>query len=156
MGLVGVLSGRALLVALVLLAEGCVFHKTVRNHYVQDLDPSWIVVGVTTWEDVLDRWGPPMPRTSEALIRELPTVRYFRYSLTETHAFTITFPPVYVLLPWSWADEQRTREVVVEFDEAGVVSDAYVRTDDPIWRPFESETDREQGKTVFPARLSGK
>lgn len=140
----------------VLLAQGCVFRATVQNPFTAELDPSWVTLGTTTWRDVLDRWGPPMPRTSESLTTELPTLRYFRYTKTVNTTFAVLIPPTYLLLPWSWSDEQRTREVIIEFDERGVASDAYVRTDDVIWRPFESEPDRAPGRTTFVAPVSGK
>lgn len=154
MGLVGVRRLSAL--AALLVIQGCAFRTTVFNPFTADLDPAWIEPGTTTWVDVLDRWGPPMPRTSEALTTELPTLRYFRYTKTVTKTFVVFIPPMYLILPWSWTDEQRTREVMVEFDDAGVVSDAYVRTEDAIWPPFESEADREPGRTTFVTPTSAK
>ena len=149
------LAAGAVLGAAALLG-GCAFQKTVFNPHVRSLDPSWVVIGETTWEDVLDRWGPPMPPTDQLLTSALPTLRFFRYPLTESTTFAVMLPPSYVILPWAWNDQQRTRDVFIEFDDDGVASDCYVRTEDTIWRPFETEAGREPGLTTFPAKGGGR
>ena len=142
-------AAAGLLAAAALAAGGCTFQRTVVNPYFRDLDPTWIVPGETTWEDILDRWGPPTPPTDQALTSALPTLRYFRYPVTASTQFAFMLPPSYLILPWVWRDEQRTRDLFIEFDEEGRAADVYVRTEDVIWRPFEGEAGRVKGTTTF-------
>jgi hypothetical protein len=139
----------AALAAMALLLGGCAFSRHSVNEGWTGLDPAGLEVGRSTFEDVLDRLGPPAPASEEALVREVPDLRAFRYPVTT--AKTTRFTPAYwISLPCAWVDEQSPSEVLVEFDGKGVVSRITVRTEDAIWRPLQSESSRTPPTTRFP------
>ena len=151
------MSRGSLLAALLLGAAAlpaCSFHRGTVNGHLRSLDPSRIVVGRSTWRDVLRELGTPAAATHERLTREVPTLEYFRYVAVVGN--TVGFTPSYwVSLPCEWRDTQRVYELLVEFDGAGVVSDLCVRTEDSIWRPLEGDADRVPPETRFPAAAPG-
>lgn len=106
----------AVLFALVTLAAGCTFHRSVTNAYVKDLDTSWIRPGETTFEEIVRRLGlPPMMQgvngyTSDAL--HYVCVDSFEGKLEAGYIVTPTF---------SRAHECDGEDILITFDESGVV-----------------------------------
>ena len=115
------------------LLSGCVFQRSVVNEQTQDLDLSFIRVGTTTWEDVLENLGPP-----DVPIKNL---RLFQYKHAErrTTGFTIRY---FLFLPWTWYDEQVEDMVTIELDERGVVSHVGRSRHGTIRPPLEGEESR--------------
>jgi len=134
-------------VAAVALA-GCAFSKSISNEGWRDLDPAGLEVGRSTFVDVLDRLGPPALVAEEKFGRELPSLRAFRYPVSESRVALFT-PSYWISLPCAWTDDQRPRVLLVEFDGAGVVSRITARTEGSIWRPLQRESSREPPTTRF-------
>ena len=134
--------------AAALLLGGCAFQRTCVNEGWRDLDPSGLEVGRSTFLDVLDRLGPPALASEEKYARELPNHRAFRYPVAASRAVQFT-PGYWVSLPCVWTDDQRPRVLLVEFDDAGVVSRITARTEGSIWRPLQGESSREPPTTRF-------
>ena len=127
------------------LVTGCSFHRTVINEGVRDLDPSFIVVGKTTWLEVLKRFGPP---------NSDPSTRHLKYTCSDSRS--TEFEGGYVLqLPYLWSDDQLVEELLVEFDTRGVVSDAYRIKRHVVRPPFQGEGSRQATVTTQLARGSG-
>ena len=147
MGLVALLMGKALplalLAAVMALASGCSFNRTIINANVMEADTSFVEVGKTTWREVLDRLGPPSVRAEDDTFRYTLSKRYLRYVCHEikTAEFVLTY---YLSLPFSWSDSWPLYELFIEFDERGVVASAWESHGDTAWRPLGS---REEVKT---------
>lgn len=134
--------------AAALLLAGCAFSKTTVNEGWQDLDPSGLAVGRSTFLDVLDRLGPPALASEEKYARELPNLRAFRYPVAASRAVYFT-PGYWISLPCVWTDDQRPCELLVEFDDGGVVSRITARKEGTIWRPLQGESSRAAPSTRF-------
>lgn len=113
--------------------SGCVFQRSVINAGNRNLDLSFIEVGKTTFEEVLENLGPP-----DIPIKNLRTFQY-RSGERRTSMFRIMY---FVFLPWAWYDEQVTEKVLIELDEKGVVSNVARSTLGTIRPPLEGEDDR--------------
>jgi hypothetical protein len=135
--------------AAALLLAGCAFSQSRVNEAWTGLDPAGLEVGRSTFVDVLDRLGPPALATEEKYGRELPNLRAFRYPVAVSKIVHFT-PGYWISLPCTWTDDQRPFELLVEFDDAGVVSRITARTEGSIWRPLQSESSREPPTTLFP------
>lgn len=142
------MTERAALVLAAALAGGCAFQRTAVNESWREADPSGLRVGRSTFVDVLDLLGPPALASEERYGRELPSLRAFRYPFASTRAVHFT-PGYWISLPCVWTDDQRPREILVEFDDAGVVSRVTARTEGSIWRPLQGESSREPPTTLF-------
>jgi len=137
-----------LLLALAVL-PGCSFHKTITNDHVRSLDASSIEVGKTTQMEVLETLGPPAPvMATESALKNV-SERHFVYSCWESREFELLV--AYILfLPFQWSDFRSVEDLVVEFDERGIVSDLYRVKDHCIWRPFRKDAGR--GPAVVEGR----
>ena len=120
------------------LLSGCVFQRTVVNDKSRDLDLSFIQIGTTTWEDVLENLGPP-----DVPIKNIRVLQY-RHSERRTSMFRITY---FVFLPWAWYDDQVEEKLVIELDEKGVVSHVARSKSGTIRPPLEGEGDRPELET---------
>ena len=112
------------------LGAGCSLQRTVVNWKVQELDPSFIVPGETTFFDVLRTLGPPTGK---------PSRRYLRYTASDRRTSTFQFKLLFLRLPFRWSDEQQVREIQVEFDAQGVVSAVYESEMSTVRPPLEGE-----------------
>lgn len=133
----GRLSCTAIALGSVLLS-GCVFQRTVTNDRSQNADLSFIRIGKTTWEEIVEHLGPPdVP---------LKNLRLFQYRHTErrTSGFNIRY---FLFLPWSWYDEQVEERVTIEFDTNGVVSYVGRSRHGTIRPPLEGEESRPKLET---------
>jgi len=131
-----------LLLAALIQLTACSFHKSITNDWVRDLDPSSIEVGKTTQFEVLDILGPPAPTSTTDRATKNVSARHFKYSCWETRTCGIVVGYILVL-PFSWNDQREVEELVVEFDDNGIVSDLYRVKDDCIWQPLQGEGSRE-------------
>ena len=149
MGMVAVLSTRwrpkVALVLLILLTAtlgACTFHRKSYNNNIRSLDVSFIEIGKTNRMDVLENLGPPSVPTDREMVRPGPSLRFFRYYSTEVKE--VKFIIGYVLvMPFTWSDREPVYDLMIEFDEKGVVSDVHVAHRDTIWRPLSGESARE-------------
>lgn len=116
-------------------AAGCTLQRTVMNWKARELDPSFIVVGQTTYYEVLTRLGPPTGR---------PSRRYLRYTASDRRTSAFQFRVLFLRLPFRWSDQQRTKELQVEFDDKGFASGVYESEMSTVRPPL-------QGEEVRPA-----
>lgn len=126
----------AAIAALVWLAAGCTFSRTVTNESMRDLDVSFIKVGETTWLDVVRELGPPDP-----IIRE---VRQLTYTARDRRSCELRIGPV-IYFPFEWFDEQRVERLMIDLNEEGVVIGVYRSWRDGIRPPFQSSGNRGEG-----------
>ena len=120
---------------------GCSYSRVIINAEMRELDPSSIVVGRSTHMDVLELLGTPNPvSASEGALKNI-SQDMFRYTSGEETEVGFTFP-LGLILPFRWQDSRNVYELIVEFDERGVVSDIYSTTSGCVWRPFEGEGSR--------------
>jgi len=127
--------------ALIVL-PACQFHKSITNDWIRHLDPSAIEVGKTTQIEVLENFGCPTPVfTTEKALKNVSD-RHFVYSCFESREVELLLA-YYLILPFKWEDERSVEDLVVEFDERGVVSDFYRVRENCIWRPLQGEGSRE-------------
>jgi hypothetical protein len=133
-----------LLLGIVALAclQACSFHKTITNERITQLDAASISVGKDSHLDVLEKLGPPAPVVATEKALKNVSARHFKYSCWETREarFEIAFM---LVLPFVWKDSRAIEELVVEFDDRGIVSDVYRVKGDCIWRPLKGEESRE-------------
>lgn len=152
------LRARLLVVLAGSLLTGCSFHRTVVNDGVRYLDPSFITVGKTTFREVLKEFGPP--RTWRTDMGQLgpplagpdnlgdfgvpsPTssIRHLKYSCADTRVTRLDLA-YWLHLPFNWSDEREVEELLVEFDEKGVVSGVFRSLRDTIRPPLQGEGSR--------------
>jgi len=137
---------KKLLLLLCLLAlihlTACHFHKSITNDWVRHLDTSAIKVGETTQMEVLETLGPPAPTSTTERATRNVSEQHFKYTCWETRRCSLILGHILVL-PFVWRDQRNVDELVVEFDEMGIVSDCYRVTDDCIWQPLQGEGSRE-------------
>ena len=131
------LRARLLVVLAGSLLTGCSFHRIVINDGVRYLDPSFITVGETTWRDVLKEFGPP--RTGAPSLTS--SLRHLKYSCVDTRVTRLDLA-YWLHLPFNWSDEQEVDELLVEFDEKGVVSGVFRSGGDTIRPPLQGEGSR--------------
>jgi hypothetical protein len=133
-----------LLLGIVALAclPACSFHKSITNERIKQLDAASIVVGKDSHLDVLEKLGPPAPVVATEKALKNVSARHFKYSCWETREAKIEFAFVLVL-PFIWRDNRAIEELVVEFDDRGIVSDVYRVKGDCIWRPLQGEGSRD-------------
>ena len=135
---------RLFLPMLILLLPGCGWHRTIVNEDVMKLDAEWIEVGQTTWMEVLEKLGPPQDTESTTQILNAKlnqnVLKYVCYD-AKTTSLTLSLG-AYLQLPFHWTDEQKKRELVVEFDGNGKVIGVYDSHTESIWRPLSNEDDR--------------
>ena len=130
------MSARLLtLCALTLLLTGCTFHRVKSNRAFRDVDPGGVVVGQSTWRDVLQTLGPPSGSTTERIREGFTGVTTFRYACADERHTRFLLAAI-LFLPFQWSDQQTGYELVVEFDGDGVVSDMYAVEEDSVWRPL--------------------
>ena len=134
-------------VALALLASGCSFHKTVVNEHYRQQDGSGIVAGRTTWLDIIEVLGPPLPRNVNELGTARPSLSYMVYDVREERC-TVLGPQFGLILPFTWCYQASVYELAVEFDTHHVVEKVWVTERDMIWRPFQGEDDLEPPRTT--------
>lgn len=119
-------------------ASGCTFARTTSNSRFRDLDASPIVIGKSTWRDVLNTLGTPSGASSERLSSGVPNMVTFRYNCLDEKRTSFVFS--YLLkLPWQWTDRQIGHSLIVEFTSEGTVSDLYEVGQAAVWRPFSDE-----------------
>ena len=131
---------------LALLVSGCSFHKTVVNEHFRDLDVSRIQAGKTTWLDIIDVLGPPLPRNINEVGSVRPSLAYLVYDVREERC-AILGPQLGLILPFTWCYEASVFELAVEFDRNHVVESVWVTERDMIWRPFQGEDDLSPPRT---------
>ena len=125
---------------MLLLAQGCVFNRTVVNGQLRNLDTSFIEPGKTTGWDVIEKLGPPPP-TIENYNEPLCSDNYIRYSCIESR--TTRFTIAYVLyLPWWWNDTQAVHETLINLDDNGVVEEVIETRRYAMWKPLNGEGSR--------------
>ena len=125
-----------------LLAGGCVFSRSDGNAYIRSLDTSFIRVGQTTRDDVLNRLGPPpmlatAQKPEKVFSRE--RLRYICYGQNEFKLGNKTF----LVFEFTWSDAQYERELAIDFDAQDRVTRVAWTHRDCIWKPFEGESCRE-------------
>jgi hypothetical protein len=119
-----------------LLSAGCTFHTTVWNPQNRDLDLSWIEVGKTSWMDVLHRFGPPMSATNtQELFRPEINQNSLRYSVWVDKNAELSLR-YFVGLPFEWGDARSVQDILIEFDDAGLVKEVWSGTAETSWRPL--------------------
>jgi len=121
--------------------SGCTFHRVQSNAAFETLDPTPLRIHESTFEDVLNRLGPPSSGTVER-IRDATSMVSFRYMCADEKSFDLLLS-YGLILPFRWGDKRTGRELVVEFDGKGVVSDIYVVSEEAAWRPFSEPSGRE-------------
>ena len=110
------------------------------------MDLSTIEIGRSTWLDVLRLLGPPGPSFEERVGREDLGFDFLKYSSTDLKR--IDFDLAYWLqIPFSWSDQQQAMEIMIEFDDAGVVRAVHQTQDHTIWRPWQKEWKRPPSET---------
>lgn len=132
------------LVALVALLSlsACTFSKIQVNKSLKDMDVSSIEVGETTWREVLRTLGPPAPTGDQENPLKNASARHLKYVFFESKYTAFLFGYI-AILRFDWTDDQSVRELLVEFDEDGVVSGIFRTTNDTIWRPLQGEGSRD-------------
>jgi hypothetical protein len=134
-----------LLIGLTATLGACTFHRTTFNGHVKSLDLTAIEIGKTNRLEVLEILGPPSVPSDREIARPGPSQRFFRYYCAENKEVKFLFGH-FIVLPFLWTDQQPIYDVMVEFDENGVVSDLHVAHRDTIWRPLAGESSREPEK----------
>lgn len=155
MGMVAVLSNqrwrpKVALVLLILLTAtlgACTFHRKSYNHHTQSLDVSFLEIGKTTRMDVLENLGPPTVPSDREIVRPGPSPRFFRYYVAEEKETKLVLA-YFLALPFAWSDREPVYDLIVEFDEKGVVSDAHLARRETIWRPLSGESAREPERVM--------
>ncbi|MHC4943753.1 MAG: hypothetical protein ACYTG7_12120 [Planctomycetota bacterium] len=133
-----------LLVTVAVTLPACVFERVHVNPGVRDLDTSNLKVGETTWREVLRELGPPNMTTPQDNPLKNISKRHLKYAFRDSK--TTSFMLFYLLLlTFSWEDSHPVHELLIEFDEKGVVSGIFLSTTDTIWTPLTSEDSREPG-----------
>ena len=92
--------------------------------------------------EVLEILGPPAPTSTTERATRNVSDQHFKYTCWETRRCDLILGYILVL-PFVWRDQRNVDELVVEFDEMGIVSDCYRVTDDCIWQPLQGEGSRE-------------
>ena len=136
-----------------LVVSGCTFHRIRSNSAFEDIDPTRVTVGKSMWRDVLREFGTPSASTTENIQAGLESMITFRYARADHKSFDLLF--LYILyLPFNWSHRGDGYELIVEFDEQGVVSDLYTVRQKTVWQPFQSPVGREvtfyRGQEVAP------
>jgi len=126
----------------------CTFHKTVVNGNARYLSTEKIVVGQTRWMEVLELLGPPTMLSAQENATSNISKYHMRYATSQSKKIEF-FLGYYLILPFSWADEQATDAIYIEFDEDGVVSYMAREHSEALWRPFSSPDNRERTFTVL-------
>ncbi|RKY19643.1 MAG: hypothetical protein DRQ55_10145 [Planctomycetota bacterium] len=132
----------ALLALAAFCLPGCLFHRTRSNEHVLDLDTASIRVGQTTWSEVLDTLGPPAVANQNEDIGTYLSERHLLYRVTDSRDLTLIIPPVAVLPFMRWADTEEYHELLITFDEDGVVDGVFVEEVGSIWELTQDEEDR--------------
>jgi len=146
------MRGCKLILALVVLfTAGCTFSRTVVNPEERNADIEWIQVGETTWIEVLRKMGGSI--SNEPAQVDVAN-RGLRFSVTETKAvsFAAILP---ISLPFAWYDARRTRDIYIEFDDAGLVREVWESRDHCAWRPFQKPAPTPQVVLVKSAQGAG-
>lgn len=99
------------------LLTGCRIARDRVNPHVRDIDTSWIVPGVTTRDQVIDRIGiPPAERGLGGV-----TKNSFRWTLYDKR--TGTLEAGYIVTPtFEFSRAHFSEDVLVGFDDDGTVS----------------------------------
>jgi hypothetical protein len=131
-----------LLVVVAVTMPACVFERIQSNPGVRDLDTSNIKVGETTWREVMRELGPPNMTAPTDNPLKYVSKRHLKYAFRDGK--TTSFILFYLLMmTFSWEDGHPVHELLIEFDEKGVVSGIVLSTTDTIWAPLESDASRE-------------
>lgn len=138
--------------AIALLLSGCAFQKTVNNEGNRNLDPSGLVAGRSTIEDVVEQLGIPLPDVPEEIGIRLVSRHYLNYAVYEQRCFRIGFAEAWLITPFRWCYADNPYELAVELDDTGIVTGVYETRRDMIWPPFQDESDLSPPRTV---ELSG-
>ncbi len=133
---------KTLFLLLALALTSCTFHRTVVNKNGTSLPIDKIVVGETKWLDVLEILGPPTTLSAQENATSNVSKNHMRYAKSESKKIEFLLG-YYLILPFSWADEQVTDALYIEFDNDGVVSYIAREKSEALWRPFSSPSDRE-------------
>ena len=123
----------AAILGLAMVASGCTFSRAVINAKTRDLDLSFIELGKTDWQEVLERLGPP-----DVPIRNIRTFMYTSAVRRET-AFDLGY---FLIAPFSWQDTQAVEETLIEIDEFGRVEHVVRSRRGTIRPPLESQESR--------------
>ena len=126
-------AAAAAALALAVLTTGCTFSRIVTNAERRDLDLSFIELGKTHWQEVLERLGPP-----DVPVRDL---RSFTYTSRDTRQsdFLCGF---WFVLPFTWQDNENIEETLIEMDERGRVEHVVRSRRGVIRPPLEDAEDR--------------
>ena len=139
---------RPLQVLLLAVLTGCSFSRTVVNGHVREMDTSWIVPGVTTRDEIVNRIGRPpsvhgvgdrggegdelsrfhkeglslRPRGMDEQGEDVdgPEMRAFRWFSTDS--FNGTFEGGHWIIPtFSKGHAKRAHDILILFDDRAVV-----------------------------------
>lgn len=120
------------------LAAGCTFARTTSNEVFRDLDANAIVIGKSTFRDVLNTLGTPSGASAERIGNGVPNMVTFRYNCLDQKQVSFLFS--YLLkLPFQWSDKQTGHALIVEFTADGTVADLCEVGQSAVWMPFQSE-----------------
>ncbi len=97
------------------------------------LDLSFIEIGKTHWQEVLNHLGPP-----NVPIRDLRTFKYTSMDVRQTE-FHVGY---FLVLPFIWHDGQAVEETLIELDEHGRVEHVVRSRRGTIRPPLESQESR--------------
>ena len=137
-----------------LLNAGCTFHTTVWNPQNRELDLSWIEVGQTSWMDVLKRFGPPMSATNtQELFRPEINQNSLRYSVWVDKNAELSLR-YFLGLPFEWGDARAVSDILIEFDDEGLVKEVWRGTAETSWRPLFADPTELHVERVLPKRSS--
>jgi len=136
------------LAVLILVASlsACAFDRTQVNEQYLGMDTSSIEVGKTTWREVIRELGPPSPTVSTENPLEYVSLRHLKYSSTDRRSTSFLFGYL-LIMNFDWSDQQPVEELIVEFDDNGVVSGVWRTYNDTIRPPLQGEGSREEQVT---------
>ena len=127
---------------LVSTCAACSIQRTVVNPQFQHLDRSWIQPGTTTFQQVLERFGPPVSVADpQGLINLQYSTRALRYTSYDKKVLGF-ITPAWIALDFAWEDTQPIFDLVVEFSPDRTVSQILEGKSQALWKPFSSEEDR--------------
>lgn len=128
------------LVAAVLL-PGCVFHRTLTNERLLNADLSFLQPGKTKLLEAVKELGVPMPFEGAGTFEVRLSERQLLYVCRDIRC--VEFQPAYFLaLPFLWCDDQIRWELLLEFDDQGVLKSAWTSESQSVWRPFAGDESR--------------
>ncbi len=125
-----------LLVIATLPITGCSFSKIVINEKHQHIDTDRIIVGKTTYMQILEEQGPPAPLTIKQDGSSLISKHHLRYATVDSRTTGFLWG-AWLILPFNWNSTLNKEDTLIEFDENGVVTHVAQISRNNYWRPFQ-------------------